>query len=69
MGYRFYFLEEKPALRDFKMNQIEEVIKWFSVECTSLFENGQPVFLDGGKIGKGADYVAPDLSRFIGDDV
>jgi predicted HAD superfamily Cof-like phosphohydrolase len=35
----------------------------------SKFENGQPVFLEGGKIGKGADYLAPDLSRFVGGDV
>ena len=35
----------------------------------SKFENGAPVFLEGGKIGKGADYLAPDLSRFVGGDV
>jgi predicted HAD superfamily Cof-like phosphohydrolase len=35
----------------------------------SKFENGHPVFLEGGKIGKGADYLAPDLSRFVGGDV
>lgn len=35
----------------------------------SKFENGAPVFLEGGKIGKGADYLAPDLSRFTGGDV
>lgn len=32
----------------------------------SKFEDGRPVFLEGGKIGKGADYLAPDLSRFAG---
>ena len=66
MGYRFYLLKEKPARKDFKMNQIKEVVRWLSVECGSLFENGQPVLLEGGKIGKGADYTAPDLSRFVG---
>lgn len=35
----------------------------------SKFENGKPVFLEGGKIGKGKDYLAPDLSRFVGGDV
>lgn len=35
----------------------------------SKFENGAPVFLEGGKIGKGADYLAPDLSRFVGGGV
>lgn len=35
----------------------------------SKFENGAPVFLAGGKIGKGVDYLAPDLSRFVGCDV
>lgn len=36
----------------------------------SKFEDGKPVFLDGGKIGKGKDYVAPDLSPYlIGGDV
>lgn len=34
----------------------------------SKFENGKPVFLEGGKIGKGADYVAPDLCKFAGGD-
>ena len=32
----------------------------------SKFENGKPVFLEGGKIGKGKDYVAPNLNKFIG---
>lgn len=35
----------------------------------SKFENGKPVFMEGGKIGKGADYLAPDLSSFVGGDV
>ena len=35
----------------------------------SKFENGQPVFLEGGKIGKGKDYLAPDLARFAGGAV
>lgn len=34
----------------------------------SKFENGRPVFLEGGKIGKSKDYVAPDLSRFVGGE-
>ena len=36
----------------------------------SKFEDGKPVFLDGGKIGKGKDYVAPDLAPYLsGGDV
>jgi hypothetical protein len=31
----------------------------------SKLENGQPVILPGGKIGKGRDYSEPDLRRFI----
>ena len=31
----------------------------------SKFEDGKPVFLDGGKIGKGRDYVAPDLAPYL----
>lgn len=31
----------------------------------SKFEDGQPVFLDGGKIGKGRDYSPPELGCFI----
>jgi hypothetical protein len=31
----------------------------------SKLENGQPVILPGGKIGKGSNYSAPDLRRFI----
>lgn len=32
----------------------------------SKFENGKPVFNEQGKIAKGKDYFAPDLTRFIG---
>lgn len=32
----------------------------------SKFENGKPVFNEQGKIAKGKDYFAPDLSKFIG---
>ena len=32
----------------------------------SKFEDGQPVFLEGGKIGKGKGYTPPDLERFAG---
>lgn len=31
----------------------------------SKFENGAPVFLPGGKIGKGEFYTPPDLSDFV----
>lgn len=31
----------------------------------SKFEDGKPVILDGGKIGKGKDYRAPDLTQFV----
>ena len=31
----------------------------------SKFENGKPVFLDGGKIGKGRDYSPPELESFL----
>lgn len=31
----------------------------------SKFENGKPVFNENGKIAKGRDYVAPDLSAFL----
>lgn len=31
----------------------------------SKFENGKAVILEGGKIGKGAQYFAPDLSKFV----
>ena len=31
----------------------------------SKLENGIPVLLPGGKIGKGRDYKAPDLSTFV----
>lgn len=31
----------------------------------SKLENGKPVILEGGKIGKGKDYKAPDLRRFV----
>lgn len=31
----------------------------------SKFENGHPVFLPGGKVGKGEYYTPPDLSDFI----
>jgi hypothetical protein len=30
----------------------------------SKLEDGKPVILEGGKIGKGAQYKAPDLRRF-----
>ncbi|MBE2895750.1 nucleoside triphosphate pyrophosphohydrolase family protein [Pasteurellaceae bacterium HPA106] len=32
----------------------------------SKFENGEPVFLENGKIGKGKDYFKPKLNKFIG---
>ena len=32
----------------------------------SKFEDGEPVFNEQGKIAKGRDYFAPDLTRFIG---
>lgn len=32
----------------------------------SKFENGKPVFNEQGKIAKGRDYFAPDLTKFIG---
>ena len=31
----------------------------------SKLEDGKPVILEGGKIGKGKDYKAPDLRRFV----
>lgn len=31
----------------------------------SKFENGRPVILPGGKIGKGADFKPPQLEKFI----
>lgn len=31
----------------------------------SKFENGKPVYLPGGKIGKGRDYKPPKLEQFI----
>ena len=31
----------------------------------SKFENGSPVFLPGGKIGKGQFYTPPDLTDFV----
>jgi hypothetical protein len=31
----------------------------------SKFEDGKAVILPGGKIGKGKNYVEPDLSRFV----
>lgn len=31
----------------------------------SKLEGGRPVILPGGKIGKGAQYKAPDLRRFV----
>lgn len=31
----------------------------------SKFEDGKPVILEGGKIGRGKYYVAPDLSKFV----
>ncbi|MFW9594135.1 MAG: nucleoside triphosphate pyrophosphohydrolase family protein [Macromonas sp.] len=31
----------------------------------SKFENGAPVFLPGGKIGKGEFYTKPDLTEFV----
>lgn len=31
----------------------------------SKLENGQPVILPGGKIGKGRDYKAPNLTTFV----
>ena len=31
----------------------------------SKFEDGRPVFLDGGKIGKGRDYTPPELEPFL----
>ena len=31
----------------------------------SKLENGQPVLLPGGKVGKGKNYAAPDLRRFV----
>lgn len=33
----------------------------------SKFENGKPVFNEHGKISKGVNYQAPNLSPFIGD--
>ena len=33
----------------------------------SKFEDGKPVFNEQGKIAKGKDYFAPDLTKFIGD--
>ncbi|AGR46544.1 putative phosphoribosyl-ATP pyrophosphohydrolase [Pseudoalteromonas phage TW1] len=32
----------------------------------SKFEDGKPVFNEQGKIAKGRDYFAPDLTKFIG---
>lgn len=32
----------------------------------SKFEDGKPVFNEQGKIAKGKDYFAPDLTKFIG---
>lgn len=31
----------------------------------SKLEDGKPVILEGGKIGKGKDYKAPELRRFV----
>ncbi len=31
----------------------------------SKFEDGKAVILEGGKIGKGKNYVAPDLTKFV----
>jgi len=31
----------------------------------SKLEDGKPLILEGGKIGKGKDYKAPDLRRFV----
>lgn len=31
----------------------------------SKFEDGNPIFLPNGKIGKGKDYSAPDLTAFV----
>ena len=31
----------------------------------SKFEDGQPVIIEGGKIGKGKDYSPPDLKPFV----
>ncbi len=31
----------------------------------SKFENGKPVILEGGKIGKGKNYSPPDLKLFV----
>lgn len=31
----------------------------------SKLEDGRPVILPGGKIGKGKDYKAPDLTKFV----
>lgn len=45
--------------------QIDGALKAVDVSNWSKFEDGKPIFLPGGKIGKGKDYAKVDLAPFV----